>query len=167
MELNGTSNPAPGLRAPLGMYPARLDEKGRLKMPAVFQEYLRKFPHSTYFCTSLDRRIASIYPIPVWDQYQNFLDGYSEDPDAVQDVVFTAQDLGSEAEMDSQGRITLNSELRSALDLQGQELHLMAYRGAVQILTHAMYEARKSRSTSNGDAVRKLEAAGLGKGIRL
>jgi MraZ protein len=166
MEVNGTSNPAP-LRAPFGMYPARLDEKGRLKLPAVFQEYLRKFPQSTYVCTSLDRRIALIYPIPVWDQYLEFLDGYSADPDAVQDVMFNAQDLGSEAEMDSQGRITLNSELRSTLDLQGQELHLMAYRGAIQVLTHAMYEARKSRSVSNGDAVKKLEEAGLGKGIRL
>jgi MraZ protein len=149
------------------MYPARLDEKGRLKLPAVFQEYLGKFAEKRLFCTSLDRRIGQLYPISVWYEYQEFLDSYTEDPQAVQDVMFTAQDLGAEAEIDAQGRVTLNPELRKALDLQGQELHLMAYRGGVQILTHALYEARRNRAEKTLDgAVTKLEQAGLGKGIK-
>ena len=149
------------------MYSARLDDKGRLKLPTVFQEYLKHFPQGTYFCTSLDRHTAQIYPIPVWDQYQEFLDSYTENPDAVQDAMFNAQDLGAESEMDAQGRITLNSVLREALSLQGQELHLMSYRGTVQIMTHAMYEARKIRAVANDTGIRELEKAGLGKGIRL
>src|ERR1700688_584734 len=102
------------------MYPARLDEKGRLKLPTVFQEYLGKFAEKTLFCTSLDRSIAQLYPISIWSQYQEFLDSYTDDPVAVEDVMFTAQDLGAEAEMDGQGRVTLNPELRRELDLQGQ-----------------------------------------------
>jgi MraZ protein len=149
------------------MYPARLDEKGRLKLPTVFQEYLGKFPEKTLFCTSLDGSIGQLYPISVWNQYQEFLDSYSEDPEAVENVMFMAQDLGAEAEMDSQGRVTLNAELRRALDLQGQELRLMAYRGGVQILTQALYEARRQRADkSAGDAVRKLAQAGMAKGIK-
>jgi hypothetical protein len=63
--------------------------------------------------------------------------------------------------------VTLNPELRRALDLQGQELRLMAYRGGVQILTQALYEARKQRADKNAaDAVRKLVQAGMGKGIK-
>lgn len=149
------------------MYPARLDEKGRLKLPTVFQQYLGKFADKALFCTSLDGRIGQLYPISVWYEYQEFLDSYTEDPQAVQDIMFTAQDLGAEAEMDAQGRVTLNPELRRALDLQGQELRLMAYRGGVQILTQALYEARKNRAGKNiVDAVTKLEQAGLGKGIK-
>ncbi len=149
------------------MYPARLDEKGRLKLPTVFQEYLGKFAEKTLFCTSLDRSIAQLYPISIWSQYQEFLDSYTDDPVAVEDVMFTAQDLGAEAEMDGQGRVTLNPELRRELDLQGQELRLMCYRGGVQILTQALYEARKQRADKSvGDAVKKLVQAGLGKGIK-
>ena len=149
------------------MFPARLDEKGRLKLPTVFQEYLGKFTEKALFCTSLDGSIGQLYPIPVWNQYQEFLDSYTEDPDAVENVMFTAQDLGAEAEMDGQGRVTLSAKLRRALDLEGQELHLMVYRGGVQILTQAQYEARKQRAgASITDGVKKLAMAGLGKGIK-
>jgi MraZ protein len=149
------------------MYPARLDDKGRLKLPAKIQEFLAKFTERTFFCTSLDGRIAQIYPIPVWDKYQEFLDSYTEDPKAVQAVMFRAQDLGAEADMDAQGRITLNSELRQALNLQqGQELRLMVDRGRVQVMTPAVYDAMKAAADENVDAVHMLEKAGLGKGIR-
>jgi MraZ protein len=149
------------------MFPARLDDKGRLKLPTVFQEYLGTFTEKALFCTSLDGSIGQLYPISVWNQYQEFLDQYTDDPDAVEDVMFTAQDLGAEAEMDSQGRVTVSAKLRTALDLAGQELRLMVYRGGIQILTNALYEARKQRADRNGgEAVKKLAQAGLGKGIK-
>jgi MraZ protein len=117
VDQDSQATPVLHARPPLGTYPARLDEKGRLKLPAVFQEYLGKFAEKTLFCTSLDGSIGQLYPISVWTQYQEFLDSYTEDPDAVENVMFMAQDLGAEAEMDSQGRVTLNPELRRALDL--------------------------------------------------
>jgi DNA-binding transcriptional regulator/RsmH inhibitor MraZ len=70
--------------------------------------------------------------------------------------------LGAEAELDSQGRVTVNSELRQELDLQGQELHLFAYRNHVQILTEAIYQERKLRARPKAaENIRKLEAAGM------
>jgi DNA-binding transcriptional regulator/RsmH inhibitor MraZ len=64
--------------------------------------------------------------------------------------------------MDAQGRVTVNSELRKELDLQGQELHLFAYKNHVQILTESIYQERRRRARPNGrDNVEKLERAGL------
>jgi DNA-binding transcriptional regulator/RsmH inhibitor MraZ len=69
--------------------------------------------------------------------------------------------------MDAQGRVTLNPELRRALDLQGQELHLMAFQGGIRILTRAQYEmAKKAAVETAKDAVKKLTQAGMGKGIK-
>ncbi len=167
MDQDSPATPAPHVRPPLGMYPARLDEKGRLKLPTVFQEYLGKFAEKTLFCTSLDGSIGQLYPISAWNQYQSFLESYSEDQEAVEHVMFMAHDLGAEAEMDAQGRVTLNPELRRALDLQGQELHLMAFQGGIRILTHAQYEmAKKAAVETAKDAVKKLTQAGMGKGIK-
>ena len=42
--------------APRGMYPGRLDDSGRVKLPAKFQQYLAALPEKTLFVTSLDRR---------------------------------------------------------------------------------------------------------------
>ena len=46
-----------GNEPPNGMYPARVDDKGRLKLPVGFQEYISGLPEKKLFVTSLDRRI--------------------------------------------------------------------------------------------------------------
>ena len=62
-------------------------------------------------------------------------------------AAFNAADLGADAEMDGQGRITFNPELRRELDLEGHELHLFAFKGRVQVLTEAIYQERKRRAS--------------------
>ena len=161
MELSG-ANAHPTVKPPLGMYPARLDEKGRLKLPTVFQQYFNTFPESKLFITSLDGRIGQIYSISAWRANESLFEQYTDDPEALQDLLFNAQDLGAEAEMDAQGRVTVNSQLRQELNLQGQELHLFAYKNHVQILTEEIYKERRERARPKGrDNLDKLEKAGL------
>jgi MraZ protein len=144
------------------MYPARLDDKGRLKLPAVFQQYFASLGESTLFITSLDGRIGQLYPVSAWRQNEVLFEEYKDDPEALQDLLFNAQDLGAEAEIDGQGRVTVNSELRKELDLPGQELHLFAYKNHVQILTEAIYQERKLRARPKGkENLDKLERAGM------
>jgi MraZ protein len=144
------------------MYPARLDDKGRLKLPAQFQQYFSSLPEKKLFVTSLDRRIAQIYPISAWRENEKFFESYRDNPEAVQDVWFNANDLGADAEPDSQGRITFNPELRRELDLESTQLHLYAYRGRVQVLTEALYQERRQRAQRAAtENVNLLERAGL------
>jgi MraZ protein len=150
------------VKPPLGMYPAKLDDKGRLKLPTVFQQYFSSIRSDRLFVTSLDGRIGQIYPVSAWRENEELFEQYKEDPDALQDLLFNAQDLGSEVEIDGQGRITVNPELRRELDLQGQELHLYAYKNRVEILTEALYQERKRRARPNAsENVKKLEMAGM------
>jgi len=77
-------------------------------------------------------------------------------------VTFNAQDLGADADMDSQGRVLFNTTLRKELDLQNQELHLYSYRGHIKVLTEAVYQERRQRaSKSPSENVDLLERAGL------
>lgn len=144
------------------MFDCRLDDKGRLKLPAEFQHFLESLSEKQLFVTSLDRRIAQIYPIAVWRENERFFENYRENPQVAQDIAFNANDLGADAEMDSQGRVLFNTTLRSELDLQSQQLHLYAYRGHIRVLTEASYQERRqraSRDTTNN--VDLLERAGL------
>src|ERR1035441_7774951 len=50
------------------MYPSRMDDRGRVKLPVALKEYLEKFEDKRLFVTSLDRRIAQVYPIVLWKQ---------------------------------------------------------------------------------------------------
>jgi MraZ protein len=144
------------------MYPARLDDKGRLKLPATFQQYFASLGERRLFVTSLDRNIAQLYPMSVWRQNEIFFDNYREDPELAGNVAFNANDLGAEAEVDSQGRITFNPELRRELNLEGQELHLFAYKGRVEVLSETVYQQRKQAATHDPrKAQAVLERAGL------
>ena len=62
------------------MFPARLDDKGRMKLPTAFQTYFNSLPEKKLFVTSLDRRIAQIYPIAAWRENEKFFENYRDDP---------------------------------------------------------------------------------------
>ncbi len=152
----------PMVEPPRGMYPGRLDEKGRVKLPTSFQQYFMALREKKLFVTSLDRRIAQIYPMEVWRQNEKFFETYRDDPRAARMVAFNAADLGSEAEMDGQGRILFSPELRRALGIENQPVHLFAYRGRIEVLSEAIYEERKNEAAAMAaDDLAKLEAAGL------
>lgn len=146
---------------PLGMYPSRLDDKGRIKMPATFFQYLSSLSDTRLFVTSIDRRIAQIYPVQVWRDNQKFLETYA-DAKAARRIEFNAADLGVEAEMDAQGRITFPTELRRQLLLEDQTLRLQAHRSHIQVLSEREYEAlKRDGGTLTADEVDRAEAGGL------
>ena len=147
---------------PRGMYPARLDDKGRVKLPAAFQQFFAALREKKLFVTSLDRRIAQIYPIAIWRENEKFFDNYREDPRIARNVAFNAADLGAESEMDAQGRILFSPELRRELGIENQPVKLFAYKGRIEVLSDKLYEERKREAAQTApDDVSKLEAAGL------
>jgi len=144
------------------MYPTRLDDRGRIKMPVPFQQYLTALPEKKLFLTSLDRRIAQLYPIEVWRQNEKFFQEYRENPGLAKKAAFNAADLGAEVEMDSQGRITVPPELRQELGLEDQTLHLHSFKGRIEVLSQKIYEDRKRQAmTMEAEDLEKLETAGL------
>ena len=144
------------------MYPSRIDDKGRLKLPAAFQQYFAALMEKTLFVTSLDRRTAQVYTMKEWRRNEEFLLNYGDDVDLASAVSFNAADLGSESEMDGQGRILFSPELRRELGIENQPVRLFAYRGHIEILSETIYEERKRETAKlNSGSLRKLEGAGL------
>lgn len=140
---------ASGAELPRGRYPGRLDEKARLKLPAAFAQFFNSLPERKLYLTSLDRRIGQLYPIAEWRVNENFFNTYRANPTAAKNILFNAQDLGADVEMDSQGRITVHPDLRRELGFEGTELHLMAVRGHLEILTDSLYQERKQKALAN------------------
>src|SRR4051794_41472050 len=95
------------IEPPRGMSPARCDERGRMKLPTVFKEYLDKFPEKRLWVTSLDRAIGQIYPISVWRDIEKFLDTFTDDPAAAERIALNAADFGEALGLDSQGRLVI------------------------------------------------------------
>jgi MraZ protein len=149
--------------APRGIYPARCDEKGRLKLPVGFQEYLRGLTEKKLFVTSLDRTTASIYPIPLWREAEKRLfSAEGDSAEAAENVYFTSQELGAESEMDGQGRVLLSPELRRALGMENQSVKVLARDGVIGVMTEANFEAFRGKAAANpAENVKVLRRAKL------
>jgi MraZ protein len=100
---NIQNSQASPVELPRGRFPGRLDEKGRLKLPAAFAQFFNSLPESKLFVTSLDRRIATLYPIAEWRANEKFFDTFRSNPRAAKNILFNAQDLGADVDMDAQG----------------------------------------------------------------
>jgi MraZ protein len=132
---------------PRGFFSAHVDDKGRLKLPVELQQYFTAIGDEKYFVTSVDDRIARIYPISVWKGNEKVLEQLAtEDPDAAEALAFVANDYGAEAKVDPQGRLTLPTDLRRALALENQEVRLDCSQSGVNIYSKAEYEARKVKA---------------------
>lgn len=133
------------------MYSVRVDEKGRLKLPAPLHEHLGKLGETKVYVTTFDARIARIYPISVWNGVEALLRKPGEDAESADDLWFMATAFGDDAEVDAQGRLLLPSELRKRLGLEGQPVRLQFYKGHINVFSEAIFEAKMQRALTSLD----------------
>jgi MraZ protein len=149
---------------PLGMYAARVDDKGRIKLPVDFQQYFADLGEKKFFLTSLDGRIGSIYTLGTWRHNLRVMADYTEDAETAEDIGFLADDLGGQAEMDSQGRLLVPAEMRRALGMENQAVRLRAAGERVDILSDKEYAERRARAfdkETNAAKLARLKKRGL------
>ena len=51
-----------------GNHPAKVDEKGRLKVPAAFKQLLEAQNDTQFYITSQDGKSAEIWPLREWEK---------------------------------------------------------------------------------------------------
>ena len=150
------------MEPPHSIAQARVDDKGRLKLPSEFLEYLKKLGVDKVFITSLDREVARIYPIPVWKGNENFFGTAGDLAELAEDVAYIAKVFGGDSEIDAQGRVLLPAALRRELSLESQPVFLDCYNGRINVAGKAVHEARYHRAMANlGEKVKTLEKKGL------
>lgn len=102
-----------------GSFPAKIDEKFRLKVPAKFRREMAETEDNTYFVTSDDGSCAQIYPVPVWERVaQKFQEAPRMDPAKKKLQKFTNY-YGLLTQMDPQGRILIPQTLREDAQISG------------------------------------------------
>ncbi len=95
-----------------GNNPAKVDEKGRLKIPSGFKTLLDAANVTQLYITSTDGRSAQIWPLPDWEKREKLLAEHSNLDDAVEKYLNLTSYYGQQVEMDSQSRVVLPQKLR-------------------------------------------------------
>ncbi len=101
-----------------GNYPAKVDEKGRLKIPASFLEELKEYGNQFYI-TSPDGETARIYPMKVWNEIEDKLAKLPSAHKSKRKFLMRTSYFGQVVELDAQGRVLMPSVLREKAQTKG------------------------------------------------
>ena len=101
-----------------GNHPTRVDEKGRLKIPADFKRLVDENFGAKFFITSLDGERAQLWPLPEWEKQEAKLAAMPSIP-AKRKLLDRISYYGQETEMDAQGRVLIPQLLRESGKLMG------------------------------------------------
>jgi MraZ protein len=113
-----------------GNHQARVDEKGRLKLPVEFKRPLTENYGSLYYITSKDGKVAEIYPLKEWEKVEEKMAAIPSFHPAKRKLMDFVNYYGQTAEIDPQGRLLLPQILREEANLVadvvvfGMENHL-------------------------------------------
>jgi MraZ protein len=100
-----------------GNHPTRVDEKGRLKLPAEFKRRIDEHYNGRFYITSKDGRVAEIHPMQEWEKVEEKLASIPNFDRAKRKLMDRYNYFGAEAEMDAQGRVLLPQILRETANL--------------------------------------------------
>ena len=101
-----------------GNCPAKVDEKGRLKIPAVFLDALKEYG-SQFYITSPTGESARIYPMKVWSEIEDKLAKAGSQNRVKRKFLMRTSYYGQTVELDGQGRVLVPAVLREAAQMKG------------------------------------------------
>jgi len=103
-----------------GNHPTRVDEKGRLKVPAEFKRVIDEKYNAQFYITSLDGKVAQVYPFEEWERIEQKLAGLSNFNPTKKKFLDRTNYYGQMVEMDGQGRLLMPQILRTSAEIKGE-----------------------------------------------
>jgi MraZ protein len=103
-----------------GNHPTRVDDKGRLKVPAEFKRVIDEKYGTQFYITSLDGKVAQIYPFEEWERIEQKLASLSTFNPTKKRFLSRVNYWGQQVEMDGQGRLLMPQLLRENAAIKGE-----------------------------------------------
>jgi MraZ protein len=103
-----------------GNHPTRVDEKGRLKIPAEFKRLIDEKYGTQFYITSVDGKVAQVYPFEEWQRIEEKLSRLSNFNPTKKKFLNRTNYYGQLVEIDGQGRVLLPALLRESAEIKGE-----------------------------------------------
>ncbi len=142
-----------------GNYPAKVDEKGRLKIPADFLEALREFGER-FYVTSENGDYVRLYPMKVWSEIEERLARLSSHNRTKQKFLTRANYFGQVVDMDRQGRVLIPPILREAAQMKG-DVDVLGYLNYLEVWNHARFLENLNKSPITPEDEKTLDDLGI------
>jgi MraZ protein len=142
-----------------GNCPAKIDEKGRLKVPSAFRAFIEQTygPQTPLFVTSVSGDCVLVYPMPVWEEKERRLELVPSTLPAKNRYQTRVNYYGQMAELDKQGRVLVHQRVRESAQING-EVDVFGQADHLEIWNHERFVATrldKPFSEEDGEVLAK------------
>lgn len=146
-----------------GSQQAKIDDKGRLKLPTSFRAYIdATWKTASVFstCDDSEGTYVRVYPLPVWEGVEEkLLKMPSADPARRRFQRWTSF-YGQEGEIDAQGRVLIPPQLREPALMQG-DVVVLASGNFLEVWNAERYESLKKAEKLTTDDLNRLAEFGI------
>jgi len=143
-----------------GNYAAKIDDKGRLKIPNAFRALVEETHGTELFVTSLTGEYVRIYPLPVWLALEEKLARVPSAHPARLKFFDRVNYFGQSAEIDAQGRVVIHQRLRESAGMSG-EVDVFGQYNYLDVWNHERFVAKLQREPYTDDDARALAEFGI------
>src|SRR5580693_3672647 len=143
-----------------GNHPTRVDEKGRLKVPAEFKRVIDEKYGQKFYITSLDGTIAQLYPFEEWEQIEQKLAGLSTFNPTKKKFLSATGYWGQAVEMDGQGRLLLPQLLRDSAQLKG-DVAVVGFQSYLEVRNLEAYRTEIEEQAFTSEDEKTLDDLGI------
>jgi MraZ protein len=143
-----------------GNVPARIDDKGRLKVPNTFRALLEKQYGRELFLTSLSGEFVRLYPMPVWLEIEQKLGAMPTTHPSRMRFLDRVNYFGQAAEMDPQGRVVMPVRLRDTATMVG-DVDVLGQVTYLDVWNHERFLTKMQREPYTDDDARALAEFGI------
>ena len=143
-----------------GNYAAKIDDKGRLKIPNAFRTLIEEQHGAEVFVTSLSGEYVRIYPMPVWLAHEEKLARVPSTHPARLKYFDRVNYYGQTAEIDAQGRVVIHPRLRDTAGMIG-EVDVFGQYQWLDVWSHERFTAKLQREPYTDDDARALSEFGI------
>lgn len=143
-----------------GNSPARIDEKGRLKLPTGFRSALEEKYGRELFLTSLTGEYVRVYPMPVWLEIEQKLAAMPSTQPSRLRFLDRVNYFGDVGELDTQGRVLVPYRLRESAGMSG-DVDVLGQVTYLDVWNHDRFVGKLQREPFTDDDARALAEFGI------
>lgn len=103
-----------------GSASAKIDDKGRLKIPTGFRRHLEERYGKEVYVTSVLGDSVLVYPLPVWEEFEERLAALPATDRTRRRFLERVSYFGHQGRVDAQGRVLVPQLLREGAEMTGE-----------------------------------------------
>ena len=139
---------------------ARIDDKGRLKVPNVFRSSLETKYGRELFLTSLTGEYVRVYPMPVWLELEEKLAAMPSTHPSRLRFLDRVNFFGQVAEIDAQGRVLVPARLRETATMSG-DVDVIGQIKYLDVWNHDRFLTKLQRDAFTDEDAKALSEFGI------